>query len=483
MRLFNNELDSRRWRHGLLRTMLLTGAVGVPALVFAQDPVMPEPAAAAAALPEVNSGDTAWMLTSSALVMFMTPGLALFYGGMIRTKNVLNTLMQSFIALSVITILWVVCGYSFAFAPGTAFYGGLDYLMLKGVTQQGFILNATPYTMPHQVFAFYQLMFAIITPALISGAIADRMKFGAYIAFISAWHFLVYIPLAHMVWGEGGYIFGLGAFDFAGGLVVHISSGVSALVLAILLGKRKLTSKDDTRPHNLPMTLIGTAILWFGWFGFNAGSALASNGLAGSAFMTTQVAAATAGLVWILIEWVVIKKPTALGFATGAVAGLVAITPCAGFVDVGAALIIGAAVSFISYFAIKLKAKFGYDDTLDVFGVHGVGGIWGAIAVGLFANNSVNAALIKGDKNPLNGLFLGGGTELLGHQLLSVLIAVVIAVVGTLIIGGILKAMGILRATDAEQDLGLDQTQHGEEAYNGMAGADGAMSGHGALAG
>ena len=331
--------------------------------------------------------------------------------------------------------------------------------------------------MPHQVFAFYQLMFAIITPALISGAIADRMKFGGYVAFISAWHFIVYIPLAHMVWGQGGYIFNLGAWDFAGGLVVHISSGVSALVLSIMLGKRTITSKDDTRPHNLPMTLIGTAILWFGWFGFNAGSALGSGGLAGSAFMTTHVAAATAALVWIIIEWFAIGKPTALGFATGAVAGLVAITPCAGFVDVGAALIIGALVSVICYSAIKLKSKFGYDDTLDVFGVHGIGGIWGAIAVGLFSSNGVNSALVNADKSPINGLFAGGNADLLMKQLQSVGIAVTLAVVGTILIASVLKAMGMLRATEQEENLGLDQTQHGEEAYNGMAGADGAFAG------
>ncbi len=479
MRLFKDGSEFGGWQRGLLRAALLTAAVGLPALAFGQDPAAaPAAAPAADALPDVNSGDTAWMLTSSALVMLMTPGLALFYGGMIRTKNVLNTLMQSFIALSIITIFWVICGYSFAFAPGSPFYGGTDYFMLKGVEQTTFALNGTKYTMPHQVFSFYQLMFAIITPALISGAIADRMKFGAYIAFISMWHFIVYIPLAHMVWGEGGYIFNLGAWDFAGGLVVHISSGVSALVLSIILGKRKLTAKDDTRPHNLPMTLIGTALLWFGWFGFNAGSALGSGGLAGAAFMTTHVAAATAGLVWIIIEWFAIGKPTALGFATGAVAGLVAITPCAGFVDVGAALIIGGAVSVISYFAIKLKSKFGYDDTLDVFGVHGVGGIWGAIAVGLFAKASVNPASLAVDAaNPINGLMNGGGMTLLMKQLTSVGIAVVIAVVGTMLIAGILKAAGILRATEAEEDLGLDQTQHGEEAYNGMAGADGAMSG------
>ena len=476
IRDFKKLIQNISWKNAFLSAILAIVVLSLTRIAFAQDP---SSVSAADALPEVNSGDTAWMLISSALVMFMTPGLALFYGGMIRTKNVLNTLMQSFIALSIITILWVICGYSFAFSKGNAFYGGLDYIMLHGVEQGTFALNGTKYTMPHQVFSFYQMMFAIITPALISGAIADRMKFSGYLVFITIWHFLVYIPLAHMVWGEGGYIFTLGALDFAGGLVVHITSGVSALVLAIILGKRKLTSKDDTRPHNLPMTLIGTAILWFGWFGFNAGSALGSGSLAGAAFLTTHVAAATAGIVWLGIEWIAIGKPTALGFATGAVAGLVAITPCAGFVDVGAALIIGALVSVICFFAIKLKSKFGYDDTLDVFGVHGVGGIWGAIAVGLFAKASVNPGTLAIDPaSPINGLFNGGGGVLLIKQVTSVGIAVVIAVVGTLVIASVLKAAGILRATEQEEELGLDQTQHGEEAYNGMVGADGAMGGH-----
>ncbi len=466
----NNALGG--WCKTATRAALTVVAVGLPLLAFAQDPAAAPVVAAATEAVKPDTGDTAWMMISAALVMLMTPGLALFYGGMIRTKNVLNTLMQSFVALSVITVFWVIAGYSLAFAPGsTPFYGGTDYLMLgEKVGQNVFALNGTNYTFPHQVFMMYQLMFAIITPALISGAIADRMKFGAYIAFISAWHFMVYVPMAHMVWGEGGYLFKLGALDFAGGLVVHITSGVSALVLAIMLGKRTLTPKDDTRPHNLPMTLIGTALLWFGWFGFNAGSAGASGGLAGSAFLVTHVAAATAGLVWIMIEWFVIKKPTALGFATGAVAGLVAITPASGFVDVGGALIIGAGVSFISYFAIKLKSKFGYDDTLDVFGVHAIGGIWGAIATGLFAKTSVNAAVTN------QGLLAGGDGKLIGIQIVSVLIAIAVAVVGTVIIAGVLKALGILRATEKEEEIGLDQTQHGEEAYNGMEGTDGAFA-------
>jgi Amt family ammonium transporter len=382
---------------------------------------------------------------------------------MVRAKNVLNMLMQSFIAMAVVTVIWVVAGYSLAFAGDGRYVGTLAWVGLNGVGQAPHDFYAT--TIPHQLFMVYQMMFAIITPALISGAVAERMKFGAYVAFIAAWSLLIYSPLAHMVWGQGGFLGALGALDFAGGTVVHISSGVSALVLCILLGKRKLSSLDDTRPHNLPMTLIGTGILWFGWFGFNAGSAVASNGLAANAFVTTHVAAAVAGLAWTLIEWVVIKKPTALGFATGAVAGLVAMTPAAGFVNPVGAIAIGAGVAFISFFAIKLKGKLGYDDTLDVFGVHGIGGIWGAIATGLFAESSVNSLLRPDGAPAINGLFYGGGAGLLGKQLVGVLVAVAMGAIGTLIIGGLLKLTVGIRAKTDEEEAGLDLTQHGEEAY------------------
>ncbi len=417
--------------------------------------------AAPAPPPKIDPGDTAWMLVSSALVLLMTPGLAFFYGGMVRAKNILNMLMQSFVAMSVITVLWVVVGYSLAFSKGSPFIGGFAWLGLNGVGQE----PNTDYgaTVPHQVFMVFQMMFAIITPALISGAIADRMKFGSYVVFISLWSLLVYCPLAHMVWGKGGYLGilgGLGALDFAGGTVVHISSGFSALVLAILLGKRGTGSHTDMRPHNLPLTLMGTGLLWFGWFGFNAGSAVASNGLAGTAFVVTHVAAAVAGLTWMLIEWVTLKQPTALGFATGAVAGLVAITPASGFVGPLAAIAIGAGVAFISFFAIKLKTKFGYDDALDVFGVHGIGGCWGAIATGLFASKAINSA-------GADGLFYGGGFALMGKQLIAIGVAIAIAVVGTLIIGGILKATIGLRVSRDEEETGLDLTQHGEEGYSG----------------
>lgn len=428
---------------------------------FAQD---------AAAEPKIDTGDTAWLLASAALVMFMTPGLALFYAGMVRAKNVLNTLMMSFVALSVVTILWVVIGYSLAFSKGTPFIGGLEWIGLKGVGQAPDDFYAT--TTPHMVFMVFQLMFAIITPALISGAVADRMKFSAYVLFIALWSLVVYSPLAHMVWGEEGYLLSLGALDFAGGTVVHISSGFSALVLCILLGKRRTSSAEDMRPHNLPLVLIGAGVLWFGWFGFNAGSAVASNGLAASAFVVTHVAAATAGFVWVLIEWIIYKKPTALGLATGAVAGLVAITPASGFVEPIPAIVIGAGVSIISFFAIKLKSRLGYDDSLDVFGVHGVGGTWGALATGLFASKAVNAA-------GADGLFYGGGVELLGKQVIGVLIAVAMAVVGTLVIGLILKFTIGLQVSEGEEQTGLDLTQHGETGYAGLASGDTGLESNG----
>ena len=361
-------------------------------LAFSSDPALAQ--ASAATPSSINTGDTAWMLVSTALVMLMTPGLALFYGGMVRSKNVLNILMQSFVALGIVTLVWVLWGYSLAFGPGNRFIGSFTWI---GLNHVGAAPSAYAPTIPHSVFMIYQMMFAVITPALISGAIAERMKFSTYMVFMALWSTLVYCPLAHWVWGSGGWLGadGLGALDFAGGTVVHISSGVSALVLALILGKRRSRvsiHEEDTRPHNLPLTLIGTALLWFGWFGFNAGSALASGGLAASAFVATHVAAATGGLAWILLEWKVSSRPTALGFATGAVAGLVAITPASGFVTPLSAIAIGVGVALICFYAITLKHRFHYDDTLDVFGVHGVGGTFGAIATGLFASDMVAAS-------------------------------------------------------------------------------------------
>lgn len=405
----------------------------------------------------INSADTAWVLVSTALVLLMTPALGLFYAGMARTKNVLNILMQSFVALSVVSVLWAVVGYSLSFAKGNSFVGGLDYLFLKGVSQDALTLNGAALTVPHLLFMAFQMMFAIITPALISGAIVERMKFSAYLVFIALWSLLVYSPVAHMVWGEGGLFVGK-ALDFAGGTVVHITSGFSALALALLMGKRRLNHSDDTRPHNLPMVLLGAGLVWFGWFGFNAGSALTSGGLAASALVTTHIAAAVAGLVWILLEWVVVKKPTALGFATGAVAGLVAITPGAGFVTPVSAMIIGAVVPFISYGMIALKNKFKYDDTLDVFAVHGCGGLWGAIATVVFADKAVNSA-------GFNGLLKGDSSWLM-QQLFAVGTAVGIAIIGTVVIYTVLKLVfKTVNVSSEEEAAGLDITQHGESGY------------------
>jgi Amt family ammonium transporter len=444
------------------RRTAMTGRFAAPlftlAMLVIASCALSQTPAATPAPPKVDTGDTAWMLTSSAFVMLMTPGLALFYGGMVRSKNVLNMIMQSFIALAVVSVLWVVVGYSLAFSKGTPFIGSLEWIGLRGVAQ-------TPYadysaTIPHQVYMIYQMMFAIITPALISGAIAERMKFSTYVVFMALWLLLVYCPIAHMVWGADGFLHAKGALDFAGGTVVHMSSGYSALVLCIMLGKRKTDPSEDLRPHNLPMTLIGTALLWFGWFGFNAGSAVASGGLAGSAFVATHCATAMAALTWVLLEWLAFKKPTALGFATGAVAGLVAITPASGFVGVLSSLVIGGGVSVISFYGIRLKNKFGYDDTLDVFGVHGLGGTWGAIATGIFASVAVNAA-------GADGLTHGGGFTLLGKQLLAVGITLVWATVATFIIASILKAVMGLRSNADEEEIGLDLGHHGESAYSG----------------
>lgn len=430
-------------QHRLLQTFVLTSLLLlIGGSAFAQG----------ASATKIDSGDTAWMLTSSALVLFMTPGLALFYGGMVRGRNILNMLMKSFIAISVVTVLWVIIGYSLAFAPGNAFLGGFSWAMLKDVGL-GIHTDYSP-TFPHQVHMVYQLMFAIITPALISGAVAERMKFSTYVVFIALWSLLVYAPLAHMVWGLAGtkgFLAEKGALDFAGGTVVHISSGMSALVLAILLGKRHHTG--DARPHNLPMTLIGTGILWFGWFGFNAGSASASGSLAASAFVVTHIAAATAGLSWVIVEWIAYKKPTALGFASGAVAGLVAITPASGYVGPVAALIMGAVVSPVCFNAIKLKSKFGYDDTLDVFGVHGVGGTLGALLTGFFCSKAINSAGAD------------AGMHQFGIQALGVGVAIVYSIVVTFILGSILKATMGLRVSGEDEVVGLDMSEHGESGY------------------
>ena len=436
----------------------------------------------AALTPEgASRGDTAWMIVASALVMLMTPGLAFFYGGLVRSKNVLNTLMMSFAALGIISIQWMLWGYSVAFGPtevkvlGVGLFASPESWMgLRAGAGATPVSNAP--TIPGAIFMLFQMTFAIITPALISGAIAERMKFGAYCLFILLWATFFYDPLAHMVW-DGGFI-GTGhihALDFAGGTVVHISSGVSALVLCIMLGKRKGHGAEEMRPHNVPFVLLGAALLWFGWFGFNAGSQLAADGVATAAFINTHIATAAAGLSWMIVEWIKFKKPTAVGFASGAVAGLVAITPACGFVNAFDALLIGLIVSPICFSAIQLKGKLNkYDDALDVFGVHACGGMWGALATGLFANSTINSLVNSGGTSQLgrsNGPFSGVAGASWAQplaQIEAILLTVTMAVISTLVIGSLVKVVcGGLRASSEDEENGLDVTEHGEEAYHG----------------
>ncbi|KPV53762.1 ammonia channel protein [Kouleothrix aurantiaca] len=404
----------------------------------------------------INGADTAWVLISAALVMLMTPALGLFYGGMVRGKNVLSTIMHSFFMLALISVQWVLIGYSLAFGPSLGgFIGGLDWIGLNGVG-----LEPNPdyaATIPHQGFMVYQLMFAAITPALISGAFAERKRFKAFVIFSLLWSTLVYAPVAHWVWGVGGWIRALGALDFAGGTVVHITSGVSALVCAIVLGKRLGYGDEPMQPHNVTMTVLGTALLWFGWFGFNAGSALGSGALSVSAFVTTNTAAAMAALTWMTASWVRHKQPSVLGAAAGAVAGLVGITPAAGFVTPMAALIIGFLAGLGCFLAVELLVRGRVDDALDVFGVHGVGGIIGALATGIFATKAVNAAGADG--------LLYGNPGQLGVQALAI---VVVAAYAAAVTWGLLKILDAtigLRVSREEEHRGLDTTQHGEVAY------------------
>jgi Amt family ammonium transporter len=409
-------------------------------------------AAAAQDEPKLDSGNTAWMLTSTALVLMMTlPGLALFYAGLVRSKNALSIFMQCMVSAGVIGVLWILVGYSLSFAEGNAFIGGLSKAGLSGITPD--TLWGT-YGIPEYVFVMFQAMFAIITPALMIGAFAERMRFGPYLVFITLWVLVVYCPLAHMVWG-GGYIGAtLGAKDFAGGLVVHMSSGYSALAAAIFLGKRRGYGREPMPPHNLPFTVIGASLLWVGWFGFNAGSELAADGLAGLAFLTTSTATSTAIVAWLAIEWLHRGKPTVLGAATAAVAGLVAITPACAFVTPMGSMAIGAGVSVLSYLALTLlKPAFGYDDSLDVFGVHGIGGTWGAIATGLFI---APFALPEG---------VSWGAQV-GKQLASVAITAVFAPAVTLVLLFAIRAvMGELRVGDEAEHEGLDLAEHSETAY------------------
>jgi Amt family ammonium transporter len=406
----------------------------------------------------MNTGDTAWVLTSSALVLLMTiPGLALFYGGLVRRKNVLSILMQCFIIVCAISLQWVLFGYSLSFGPdtGQGIIGSLKWMGLNFVGGQPNADYAA--TIPHSVFMIFQCMFAVITPALIIGAFAERMKFSAFLIFTLLWATFVYDPLAHWVWGTGGWMRNLGGLDFAGGIVVHTSSGVSALVICLLLGKRLGYKSVPFRPHNLPLTVAGGALLWFGWFGFNAGSALGANELAANAFVTTHVATAAAGLTWALIEWQQHGAPTVLGTTTGAVAGLVAITPACGFVNPMNAIFIGILVALFCYTAVAvIKAKLGYDDSLDAFGVHGVGGIWGTIATGLFCEKAVNSA-------GADGLFFGGAQ--LWPQLIMVVVVPLFAAVMTFVIFKLVDLVIGMRVKEKDETIGLDLTQQSEAAY------------------
>jgi Amt family ammonium transporter len=460
--------------------LLLLTLIGSPAFTFAQATVSPSPAQPAtqaqiAALQQAvqnaqMSGDNAWMLLSAALVLLMTgPGLALFYGGLVRRKNILGTMMQSFAMMGLVTILWAIAGYSLAFGHGNAFIGGLDHMFLRGVG-----LAPSPYapTIPEQTYMVYQLMFAIITPALITGAFAERMKFSAMAVFLSLWSLLVYSPMAHMVWGVGGLLNSNGgrfpSLDFAGGTVVHVTSGVSALVTAIYLGKRIGYPKTAMPPHSMVLSFIGACLLWVGWFGFNAGSALSAGPLATSAFINTHFAAAAAALGWTVAEWIHNGKPTALGAISGAVAGLVAITPASGFVQPMAALAIGVVAGvFCSFMVFEVKSRLGYDDSLDAFGVHGAGGTLGALLTGVFAVSSINAAFgndAAGKPLPTGGI--DGHWAQMGNQAAGVAMAWGISLVGTLVLLFVVDKVIGLRLSPEHEATGLDLSQHGEEGYD-----------------
>ena len=408
-----------------------------------------------------SAADNSWVMVSSALVLMMTaPGLIMFYGGLVRSKNILSVFMQGFFLMSIVSIMWLLFGYSIAFANGNPFFGGLDYIFLRGVGAEPGPFSTT---LPHQSFMFFQLMFAIITPGLMCGAFAERFRFKALAVFMILWVCVVYFPLAHMVWGPEGFLNAyaetskIKALDFAGGTVVHISSGISALILAIYLGKRHGYPGKQFAPHNLITSAVGAGLLWVGWFGFNAGSALSAGSLASAAFTSTHMSAAGATLTWMLAEWIFRGKPSLLGAISGAVAGLVAVTPAAGFVNPVGGLIIGLIAGFVCWFAVsKVKETFGYDDALDVFGVHGVGGMLGAILTGVFADPSVNGKA---------GLLYGNAAQV-GHQALAVLVTVVLAAVGTIVLITIVDKVFGARATEDEQEVGLDIVDHGEAAYH-----------------
>jgi len=411
----------------------------------------------------MNAADNAWVLAASALVLLMTPGLAMFYGGMTRSKNVLSTMMHSFFLMGLASIIWLFYGFSLSFAPDAlgGFLGGTDYFGLKGIGPALFpdLVDSTKtMTIPGSTFMIFQCMFAIITPALISGAFAERMKFSSFIAFMFLWITFVYCPVAHWVWGPGGWISGLGALDFAGGTVVHVNAGVAALACALVLGKRKGYGTASMMPHNLTLTLLGAGLLWFGWFGFNAGSALKADEGASMAFVVTHMATAAAAMSWVFAEWIIKGKPTTLGVASGAVAGLVAITPASGYVGPISSVIIGAVAGVVCYLAVLVKTPLGYDDSLDVVGVHGVGGAWGAIATGLFASKAINSAAT-------DGLFFGNPGQL-GVQILAVAATIVYSFAVSLIILYVIKAIIGLRVTEEDEVVGVDTSVHGEAGYN-----------------
>jgi len=406
---------------------------------------------------KIDTGDTAWILISTALVMLMTPGLALFYGGMVRGKNVLGTIMQSFVAISLISVQWILIGYSLSFGPDiNGLIGSLDWIGLRGV---GIEPNPdyAP-TIPHMAFMIYQAMFAVITPALITGAFAERMKFSAYLLFILLWSTLVYDPVAHWIWGTGGWLKKMGTLDFAGGIVVHLISGISALAAALIIGRRKGYLQEAMYPHNLPMTVLGAGLLWFGWFGFNAGSALSAGTLSTMAFVATHTSAVSATLIWVIIEWIHRGKPTMFGAATGSIAGLATITPASGFVSPMSALIIGLAAGAVCYVSLNMKTKLGYDDSLDAFGVHGVGGFVGTFATGIFASTLINPA-------GSNGL-LFGSHQLFVSQMTAVAVTAVYSFIATVILLKIIDKFIGLRIDQESELHGLDISQHGESGYS-----------------
>jgi ammonium transporter, Amt family len=403
----------------------------------------------------INQADTLFVLLSAAFVMLMTPGLAFFYGGMVRRKNILSVLMQCFVALCLLSLQWILFGYSLSFAPGTGFWGGLSWFGLNGVGSAPYAAYSA--TIPHQAFMVFQMMFAVITPALIIGAFAERMKFSAFLVFTLLWATFVYDPLCHWVWGEGGWLKQLGVMDFAGGIVVHTSAGIAALVTTIVIGKRK-NLEHTPSPHNLPFVVLGTALLWFGWYGFNAGSALAVNGIAVSAFIATNTAAAAAGLSWAFLEWIRNGKPTVFGIVTGSIAGLATVTPASGFVSPISAIVIGIAASIICFIAVAVtKPRFGYDDSLDAFGVHGVGGVLGTLLTGVLASKVINPA---GN----NGLFYGNPKQLL-IQLVGVVVAVGYTFLATFAIYKLVDIFFRMRVSEKDELVGLDLTQHRERAY------------------